>query len=51
MINVHIFTDSLTTLPQDMIAGLNISIVQVYIVFSNAQVYRHTEDISTDKLT
>ncbi|MNC21008.1 DegV domain-containing protein [compost metagenome] len=50
MRNVHIFTDSLTPLPQGLIKQLNIEIAPVYVVFSNAQIYKHTVDLCTEDI-
>jgi DegV family protein with EDD domain len=47
---LHIFTDSLTTLPNDLIKQLNIGIVPVYVVFSNTEIYKHTVDIQTGNI-
>ncbi|OKP97157.1 DegV family protein [Paenibacillus sp. P46E] len=47
---LHLFTDSLTTLPPGMIEQLNIGIAPVYVVFNNAQIYRHTVDIQTEDI-
>lgn len=50
MNNVHIFTDSLATLPQGIVEQLKVGIAPVYVVFSNAQVYKHTVDICTEEI-
>ncbi|AIQ46514.1 hypothetical protein R70723_12025 [Paenibacillus sp. FSL R7-0273] len=50
MKNVRVFTDSMTTLPEELKKRLGIRVIPVYVVFGNNNIYKHNEDIQTEDI-